>query len=238
MKRLAICLGLTKVDPSAYGGWSGKCPGSDRDVARFATACHDAGFDGVTVLVNEFADFRYVKGCFLETVERLRADDLLVLFFSGHGGQWEDVNGDEVDGKDETLAWWSGECVDDKIADYLGLLPVGCRVWYVTDSCNSGSNYRGMNRRTRSTPVRLNPRIVNLTSVNILHFGGCADGRYSYGDDKGGDFTNALIDSIKKARKHKTYGDIFKKTKKKMPSYQTFVSDVWGEDFSKRVVLT
>jgi len=49
MKRLAICLGLTHVDPAAYDGWDGDCPGCDRDAARCATALHDRGFDGEIV---------------------------------------------------------------------------------------------------------------------------------------------------------------------------------------------
>ncbi|HUU99052.1 MAG TPA: caspase family protein, partial [Phycisphaerae bacterium] len=141
MKRLAICLGLTRVDPAAYGGWDGDCPGADWDVNAVAGWCHAGLFDGVTALVNEFAQPAYLKPAFREAANSLVRDDLLVLFFSGHGGRRPDLDGDEDDGYDETLVLWDGQLVDDVIASYLRQVPAGVRIWFFTDSCHSGTNY-------------------------------------------------------------------------------------------------
>ena len=232
MKRLAICVGLTHLDPDAYGGWDGDCPGCDRDVARFAALCHDKGFDGVTCFVNEAANKTNIKMAFVEASKRLVASDLLVLFNSGHGGQQRDIDGDEEDGQDETLCWWDGEVVDDQISVYLRKLPKDVRVLFVTDTCNSGTNYRGMRRIKRSTPVKLPRRATNGFRGSLLHFGGCADGRLSYGADQGGEFTIALLDVLAKARKPLSYQVWFERTAVRMAPHQIPVCAVRSMLFS------
>lgn len=240
MKRLAICIGLTKVNPGAYDGWDGECPGCDRDAARFATLCHDAGFDGVQVFVNQQASQPYIKPAFLTVSRSLSAGDLLVLYNSGHGGQMPDKNGDESDGKDETICWWDGELVDDKIGEYLCKLKKGVRVLFVTDTCNSGTNFRGRGKRIkRSTPARLNDKATGGMKASLVHFGGCADGRSSYGDNQGGAFTIALLDVMAKARRTLTYREWFNRAANRMPSYQSPVFCEWGgSSFSSSTSLT
>jgi len=241
MKRLAICVGLTRLDPTAYDGWPGDCPGCDRDAAAIARLCHDAGFDGVSVLINEAATAANIKAVYLQTIKRLSADDLLLLFNSGHGGQQPDLDGDELDGLDETLCWWDGQVSDDRLAYFFSRIPAGVRVLYLSDTCNSGSNYRGMptRRARRSTPAALSERVVGRFIGSMLHFGGCTDGRSSYGDDDGGLFTLALLDALSDARRTLTYAEWFARAAKRMPKYQVPVFSTWGrEDFSEREVLT
>lgn len=239
MKRLALCLGLTRVDRDAYGGWDGDCPGCDRDAAAIATLCHDRGFDGVQVLINEAATKKRTEAAFLAIADSLSAGDLVVLFVSGHGGQQRDTDGDEEDRKDETLCLFDGELVDDAIGEYLCLLPANVRVLFLSDTCNSGSNYRGV-RRARSTPVKLRVRAVGDFVGTLLHFGGCADGRYSYGADQGGAFTLALLDAIARARRPLSYAEWFRRAVGRMDRRkQAPVQSAWGNpDFSDREALT
>ena len=241
MKRLAICLGITRVDPTspAYGGWDGDCPGCDRDAARVATIAHDRGFNGVCALVDSCVDHPYVVPAFEAAAAVLGADDLLLLYYSGHGGRQRDLDGDEDDGHDETLCWYSGEVLDDRIADYLRRLPAGVRVLLISDSCNSGTQFRGRSKRQHSTPVQLSPKSVDGFAGSLISFGGCADGRSSYGADEGGKFTIALLDVLKKARKSLTYADWFSRAAKRMPKYQTPVLQTWGDpSFLDREALT
>jgi hypothetical protein len=194
-------------------------------VARFAEKCHDAGFDGVTCFINAAANKANIKGAFIEASKRLKADDLLVVYNSGHGGQQPDANGDESDGRDETLCWWDGEVLDDQLATYFYKLYVRVRVLFISDTCNSGTNYRGV-RKNHSTPVKLNDRATHCCG-RLLHFGGCADGRSSYGTDQGGEFTLALLDVLSKARKQLTYKEWFDRTNDRMPRHQVPVFSTW-----------
>lgn len=238
-KRLAICLGLTKLDPGAYGGWPGDCPGCDRDAARFATLCHDVGFDGVAVLINEAASIPFIKPAFLAAAASLADGDLLVLYCSGHGGQQYDISGDEDDRMDETLCWWGGEVGDDAIAAYLRKLASGVRVLFVTDTCNSGSNFRSQRRAKQSTPMKV-VRKPRGFKGSLLHFGGCEDGRSSYGTDQGGIFTIALLDALSRARKPLSYREWFRRARARMLiTHQEPVLSEWGsESFSTEEVLT
>lgn len=242
-RRLALCLGLTRVNPAAYGGWDGDCPGCDRDAARFAALCHDAGFDGVQVFINEMADHAFIKPAFLASIKTLSAGDLLVLYNSGHGGQVRDRDGDEADGRDETLCWWSGEVTDDVIGSYLCKIPRGVRVLSVADTCNSGSNFRGRRtgnaRAKRRLPVRIGQTAASSFRGSLLHFGGCSDGLSSYGSDRGGEFTLALLDAKARARRPITYREWFVRAADRMPRNQTPAIDVWGgPDFANMEALT
>lgn len=238
MKRYALCVGLTHLDPDRYDGWDGDCPGCDRDAAAIARLCHDAGFDGVNVLINAAATKLGIKAAFLESVKGMAAGDLLLLYVSGHGGQQPDTDGDEDDGRDETLCLYDGEVVDDTIAGYLSTIPRGVRVLFISDTCNSGTNYRGVNRG-RPSPVKLNRKATQTFRGSLLHFGGCADGRSSFGADDGGVFTLALLDVLRKARKPLTYGEWFKRAAARMPKKQTPVANQWGTgDFERMEALT
>src|SRR5204863_140716 len=49
-----------------------------------------------------------------KAAQKLISGDMFVLTFSGHGGQIDDVNGDELDGLDETWGLYDRMLVDDE----------------------------------------------------------------------------------------------------------------------------
>ncbi|KAI0037129.1 caspase domain-containing protein [Vararia minispora EC-137] len=70
--------------------------------------------------------------------------DSLFIHYSGHGGQIQDQDGDEVDGLDEIIFpvdyQEAGIILDDALHDCLiKPLPACCRLTAVFDSCHSGS---------------------------------------------------------------------------------------------------
>lgn len=76
--------------------------------------------------------------------EGAKAGDSLFFHYSGHGGTFRDLDGDEVDGYDETILPCdfeeSKQILDDDIhALLVAPLPVGVRLTAVMDSCHSGS---------------------------------------------------------------------------------------------------
>ena len=239
MTRYAILAGLTRLDPDAYDGWDGHCPGCDRDVYRMGRLLHDRGFDGIEVLVNSAATIQGVKEAFVRAAKTLGDDDLLTLYVSGHGGQVRDLDGDEEDGHDETVCLYNGEADDDQIGKYLRTLGKGVRVWWISDTCNSGTNYRGMRRRKRSTPVRVAATKPDGFRGSLLHFGGCFDGKSSWGDWDGGFFTNAILDAVARARKPINYLDLWQRASERIDSRQRpSIGQFGGPAFSDREVFT
>ena len=84
-------------------------------------------------------------------VEGTNAGDEVFLFYSGHGFQQPDTDGDEADGLDETLVpvdasvdesgKIKGMITDDELGVLLGRL-AGRRVHVVVDACHSGTSTR------------------------------------------------------------------------------------------------
>lgn len=86
--------------------------------------------------------------------------DRVLVYYSGHGLQVTDRDGDEADGRDEALTLHSlglapdgyvGTLVDDRIDELFALLP-DRDVFFVVDACHSGTVSRGLvERRTLAT---------------------------------------------------------------------------------------
>jgi len=77
-------------------------------------------------------------------VKDCKAGDSLFFHFSGHGSQTRDLDGDEVDGYDETILpvdyKKAGQIIDDEMnAIMVRPLPEGVRLTAIFDSCHSGT---------------------------------------------------------------------------------------------------
>jgi metacaspase-1 len=72
--------------------------------------------------------------------------DQLVFFYSGHGSYMVDTNGDEVDGKDETICphdfATAGMIKDDELRMVFTQLKPGTTLEVILDSCFSGTGTR------------------------------------------------------------------------------------------------
>lgn len=214
-KRRGVAAGLVRVLPQAYDGWDGACPGCDLDAQRFAALCTEQGIE-MEVLLNEQATRDgLVKAC-TAACAGMQAGDLLVVYVSGHGGQQRDTNGDEPDGLDETLCLYDGQMYDDIVGRWLDKVPAGVDVLFATDTCNSETIARYL-------PMNISAAVPQTFAAAVLHFGGCADGKSSYGGIGGGDFTNALLRAWQAGL---SYSEWYARAKALMPRRQrpTYVS--------------
>jgi hypothetical protein len=94
--------------------------------------------DHITLLLNQqgtIANFRSA----LDALAGASSDDLLLVFFSGHGNYYEDTNGDEADGYDEALLFYdyANPMLDDTLALLLDQVPMQ-RLAVLVDACYSG----------------------------------------------------------------------------------------------------
>lgn len=201
---VAVITYLTHVNPDAYGGWAGDCPGTDVDAAVMAGICRARSIP-YTVLSNENATaFRFLAACAgaakaVEPAAKTGLKPLVLIYYSGHGGQVTDTNGDETDKKDETICLWDGQLTDDVMYAGLCKFPEGCLVAFVTDSCNSGTNFRSPKNWVRVVAAR-SSRAQEPLKCMFIHIGGCADGESSFGGSAGGQATTALDTTIRSYR--------------------------------------
>jgi len=185
LQKAALICNLTKVNASAYDGWSGACPGTDVDAKNFARLCSAQGISYVKLENNQCTSQNIINN-FVNLVKGLDPNgknNLLIFYYSGHGGQLYNPN--EPDGLDETLCFWDGQMRDDVIWKLFQMVPDNTRIWFVTDCCNSGSNYQlPYVFKTKKMKVKKGNNIPRM-----IHYGGCNDGESSYGSSYGGVFT-------------------------------------------------
>jgi len=218
--RRAVIAGLTYVDREAYNGWSGACPGCDVDVHRFAAICQQQGIV-VAKLLNDQVTRANCVASARYAAKGMSTNDLLILYYSGHGGQLYDWSGDEEDNKDETLCLYDGELDDDTIGKLLNEVPAGVRVWFITDSCNSGTNYRA--RRS------IHRAVSRDFKGALIHYGGCADGESSYGSVTGGVFTETMENTLDNLNRPVSYIEFFTLVKERMPRNQVPAISEYGK---------
>jgi len=135
---LSLHLGLNAVDPKHYEGWSGElfaCEFDAKDMQALAKSCKMQS----TIRLTRKATRKAVLTAVRAAAKKLRSGDLFLLTYSGHGGQVDDVTGDEADRLDETWCLYDGELIDDELYLELSRFAAGVRVLVLSDSCHSGT---------------------------------------------------------------------------------------------------
>jgi metacaspase-1 len=153
---LALAIGLNSVDPARYGGWSGPLTACEADAEDMQAIGRSQGFT-VTTLLTKAATRDQVTAELQRAAKTLKAGDIFLLSYSGHGGQLPDRNGDEYDAQDETWCLYDGQLVDDELYALLGNFEAGVRILTLSDSCHSGSviklAYYGGQAKIASNPA-------------------------------------------------------------------------------------
>jgi metacaspase-1 len=148
-KGISLHIGLNKVDPNRYGGWDGRLAGCINDAHDMQALAGKLGYETST-LIDDQATSKAVIAAMKGSASRLRAGDIFLCSYSGHGGQVPDTNGDESareagevggeeDEYDETWVLYDRQLVDDELWSIWAAFPEGCRVVVVSDSCHSGT---------------------------------------------------------------------------------------------------
>lgn len=210
----SLLVGLKSVDPAAYQGWNGEggCWGCELDVDNVGRILEPPGFATTVVKTSEATAQRVLEG--LEAAAASLEDgDLFVFYYSGHGGQQPDFDGDESDGHDETLVLYDRQLVDDELNERWLTFRPGVRIVMLSDSCNSGTNYREL--RDIGTPTPIEPvteDIQDEMAAQMIHMGGCRDSSTSSGYLGGGAFTMALCNAWGNGAFQGTYHELYEQT--------------------------
>ena len=137
-KGISLSIGLNSVDPGHYEGWSGELSACESDAKDLALIAKSKGF-ATTVLLTKQATRKAVMNKIASAASTLKAGDIFLITYSGHGGQLPDLNSDEDDGQDETWCLYDGEYVDDQLYAALSAFAAGVRIFALSDSCHSGT---------------------------------------------------------------------------------------------------
>lgn len=168
-------------------------------------------------------------------LRKLGRGDTGIITYSGHGTWIPDRNGDEADRRDEALVGADLQLIlDDELFTILSKRTAGTNIFFVTDSCNSGTVYRMFNpfpesqfaprvrflppeklplaeadharaARVASTRLRIKPPTI---VANTVHYAGCLETQYSYdavfNNRPSGAFTYCAMKALKSLPKRTT----------------------------------
>jgi hypothetical protein len=146
---ISLHIGLNAVDPSHYDGWSGHLSGCEPDAEDMSSLAESRGF-APAILETAAATRRNVLERIRAAAGDLREGDMLLLTYSGHGGQVPDMGRDERDRKDETWCLYDGQLLDDELRLLWSDFTAGVRILVLSDSCHSGTAVRAPLRREAS----------------------------------------------------------------------------------------
>jgi hypothetical protein len=108
------------------------------------------------VLLDEQATRDEVRNTIAAAAAELKAGDVFMSTYAGHGSQVPDFNSDEDDGADETLCLFDGMLIDDELYELWSGFADDVRIVMISDSCHSGTVSRAA-RRSPSAADQADP---------------------------------------------------------------------------------
>ncbi|WP_460218411.1 caspase family protein [Psychroserpens sp. MEBiC05023] len=153
----ALIIGIGKYQKDTK--WSSLSSVKDIDLIKSVLLQQEFLESNILTLKNEEATYDGIKQALDSLYERVEPGDIVVIHYSGHGQQVKDINGDEIDKKDEaivpydarkTYTWkYKGErhLKDDELGMYINKfrnrLEDHGQLLLLMDSCYSGTLSRG-----------------------------------------------------------------------------------------------
>ena len=111
----SLHIGLDSVNPDHYEGWAGPLAACEFDANDMRDLAQAQGMKASVLLTRDATRNKTLAGI-RAAAKALRAGDLFFLSYSGHGGQVDDVSGeDETDKLDETWCLFDGQLIDDEL---------------------------------------------------------------------------------------------------------------------------
>src|SRR5262249_25376784 len=151
---LSLHIGLNRVDSAAYGFTVPELAGCINDANDMQDIARSKGFLTRQLLDGD-ATSAAVVSSIEQAAERLKAGDIFLISYSGHGSQIPDPS--EPDQKSETWVLWNRQLIDDELFALWGQFRAGVRILLISDSCHSGTVARLI--------ARANPAVTTILRI-------------------------------------------------------------------------
>jgi hypothetical protein len=224
-KGISIHIGVNKLCVGIYNTEDPLCsPAQDAEAMAFIAA--QEGYSVIHKLINQEATTKRFLEIFDSCIQQLHDGDTLFMTFSGHGGQIDDKDGDELDGKDEIWCFYDHYLIDDDLREKWQLFRKGVRIIVVSSSCHSRSTLKVCDNDCFSGSVFKADtgiqKIVNqngksileayfpdpLIKAGIVHLSACEDYQQSEDGEKYTAFTRVLLKHWDHGKFKGTYEDL------------------------------
>jgi len=140
---LSLHIGINEVSPDHYSGWRGELAACEFDSEDMQAIADGRGFKSKRLITAD-ATRDAVVGEIKSAASKLKAGDIFMVSYSGHGGQVPDFNSDEDDALDETWCLFDGQLIDDELYALWSTFAEDVRILVISDSCHSGSVIKAM----------------------------------------------------------------------------------------------
>ncbi len=151
-KGISLHIGLNEVDANHYSGWSGPLNACESDAEDVESLAKKQGFETEVLLTSQATRDSVIRST-KNAAEALKKGDIFLISYSGHGGQVQDVNGDEEDDIDETWCLYDGQLLDDELFLLWSEFIPEVRILVLSDSCHSGTVTRAPGGAHRTAPT-------------------------------------------------------------------------------------
>lgn len=217
MSKCALLVGIN------YVGTPNELKGCINDITNMKDALiKNYGYQesNITMMTDNTAVKPTRKNILAELLKLILSGSTNLFFhYSGHGSYVKDVNGDEIDGQDESLVpidfETSGMIIDDELRGILQCVNENCKMTVVFDCCHSGSGldlaYNVYERVGKYYLMK--DAKYQETRGQIILISGCQDPQTSADTveekQNQGALTYCFLNTIK-ANKNLTYEQFFK----------------------------
>jgi len=192
--------------------------GVKKDLKKIKKFFNNFHITHITTLENNKARLKDVRDAFNSYIysTKNRKENTFIFYYSGHGIQVIDSNGDEKDNKDEATALYDidlndkdfitgGVLLDDELHSLLA--QIDSKKIIIFDKCHSGSSHRGNSPYIKSIKgeYKLSTKFLEDINQNIkskkplkdfIIFSATKDDQEAEDSPIGGLFTNSFVDGI------------------------------------------
>jgi metacaspase-1 len=175
-KGLSLHIGLNNVDQGHYDESVAILKNCLNDANAMAELALSQGFSVLNVLLEDAGTKAAVKSAVADAAGQLKAGDIFLFTYSGHGSQVIDQNEDELknvrpDGRpdrhDETWCLYDGMMVDDEVNLMWQAFAPGVRVLVLLDCCHSETSIRGVGERGARKAPGLSRRLSLSATAKV-----------------------------------------------------------------------
>lgn len=146
MAKRAFLIGINRYQVA--GSDLRGCVNDVKDLSAALIEFHGFRKSDITVVTDLAATKKAMEAGIKALLRASKKGDVAVLHYSGHGSHVPDDNGDESDGRDETLCPadldWDEPFRDDWLRKTLDGMNDGVRLTVIMDCCHSGTNTRAI----------------------------------------------------------------------------------------------
>ncbi len=226
-KGISIHIGVDKLLPGIYNT-EDPLNAPSLDAKAMASIAEHEGYEQIHLLINQQATISGFMETFDKCIPLLDEGDTFFITFSGHGGQIDDKDGDEADGKDEIWCFYDRPLIDDELRGKWQCFKKGVRIIVVSSSCHSRSTLKVydnscfsgsvfVSSNGQKTVIQNGKSILEeylrdpLVKASIIHISACEDYQQAEDGEKYTMFTRLLLKHWDDGEFKGSYEDLVKK---------------------------